>query len=125
MLDIPAQIKIQKHCREEQRFTAEAYTFIFEVLDYSVRKLGLENKKGAERHMDAQQLLKGVRDYAEEHYGYMSKVVLEHMGISFSEDVGELVFQLIDLGLLQKLPTDSKDDFTGGLDLNTAFDGLA
>ena len=86
--------------------------------------MGLENKRGVDRHITAQQLLEGARALARERYGFLGAVVLKQMGIHFSEDFGEIVYQLIDLGLLQKLPSDSKEDFKNGFSLDEAFNDL-
>lgn len=115
------QLKIRKLCRADSRYTPEAYNFIFESLDYTIRKLGLEDKEGVERHVNARQLLEGARDCAKERFGLLAAVVLNHMGIYCTEDIGEIVFQLISLNLLQKLPTDSKEDFKNGFSFREAF----
>jgi uncharacterized repeat protein (TIGR04138 family) len=48
--------------------------------------------------------------------------VLEHWGLRRSEDIGEVVFALVDTGLLMSQPTDTKEDFVQAFDFHEAFD---
>ena len=52
----------------------------------------------------------------------MAHIVLERWGIQGTEDVGEVVFNLIDIGLLSRRPEDSRMDFADGFDFRRAFD---
>jgi uncharacterized repeat protein (TIGR04138 family) len=52
----------------------------------------------------------------------MAKVVLDHWGIRSTLDIGDIVFTLVDLGLLISQPQDSRDDFYGVFDFADAFD---
>jgi len=87
-----------------------------ETLDYTYRMV----KK--RRHVTGRELLEGARRYALERYGPMARTVLEHWGIRRCEDVGEVVFNLVDNGLLNRTEKDSRDDFKGGFDFKEAFD---
>ncbi len=101
----------------DRRYTFDAYQFVLEALNYTYRMV----KK--RRHVAGQELLEGVRRYALERYGPMARTVLEHWGIRSCEDIGEIVFNLVDNGLLNKTEKDSRDDFKGGYDFKEAFDG--
>lgn len=102
----------------DRRYTFDAYQFVLEALDYTYRMV----KK--RRHVAGRELLEGVRRHALERYGPMARTVLEHCGIRRCEDVGEVVFNLVDNGLLNKTEEDSRDDFKGGYDFKEAFDGV-
>ena len=54
-------------------------------------------------------------------YGKRAKATLNGWGIFKCEDFGEIVFNLIEAGLLIKQEKDSKADFHGGYDFDTAF----
>jgi uncharacterized repeat protein (TIGR04138 family) len=101
----------------DRRYAYDAYQFVLEALDYTYRMV----KK--RRHVTGGELLEGVRSYALERYGPMARTVLEHWGITRCEDVGEIVFNLVDNGLLNKTEKDSRDDFKGGYDFKRAFEG--
>jgi uncharacterized repeat protein (TIGR04138 family) len=57
-----------------------------------------------------------------EKFGYMTRIVLEQWGITKSGDFGEIVFNLVDSGLMGKTETDSLDDFKDLYDFYSEFD---
>jgi uncharacterized repeat protein (TIGR04138 family) len=63
------------------------------------------------------ELLNGVVAYAVQEFGSMAVAVLESWGIREGEDIGEMVFQLIEAGAFGRSEEDSPDDFKGVLDL--------
>ncbi len=75
-----------------------------------------------ERHVTGQELSEGVKQYAMKKFGYMTRVVLEQWGITKSDDFGEIVFNLVDSGLMGKTEKDSLDDFKDLYDFYTEFD---
>ena len=96
-------------------YHAEAYQFTLEALNFTLKKLK------APRHLNAVELLDGIRRYAIKLYGPMARAVLEEWGIRSCQDFGEIVFRLINMGLMTKSETDSKDDFKVGYDFEEAF----
>ncbi|MDQ8170957.1 MAG: hypothetical protein P3A29_09250, partial [Gemmatimonadota bacterium] len=68
------------------------------------------------------ELALGCRDLALERYGVLARSVLEHWGIRASGDLGEVVFTLVDVGLLHAQPNDDKADFVDVFDFTDAFD---
>ncbi|VGO22172.1 Minf_1886 family protein [Pontiella sulfatireligans] len=101
--------------KKDVRYTAEAYMFIREALDHTVRKLDKP------RHVSGQELLSGIRDYALVQFGPVAKRVLCEWGINECVDFGNLVFNLVNEGLLGKTDEDSIEDFMGGYDFTEAF----
>ena len=77
--------------------------------------------KDEERHVTGQQLCEAIRQYALHQYGYLAKNVLENWGIHKTDDFGEIVFNLIDIGQMRKTPTDRREDFHGVYDFESAF----
>jgi uncharacterized repeat protein (TIGR04138 family) len=51
----------------------------------------------------------------------MTRTVLEEWGIRNCTDFGELVFNMVESGLLAKTERDSRDDFQHGYDFTEAF----
>jgi uncharacterized repeat protein (TIGR04138 family) len=104
----------------DPRYHREAYDFLREALDFT-QKLAAREKDERERHVTGQQLLEGVRGFALKEYGPMAQMVLAEWGIHRGEDIGELVFNLIEHRILKKTATDSREDFKGSYDFETAF----
>jgi uncharacterized repeat protein (TIGR04138 family) len=67
------------------------------------------------------ELLDGIRKFALKEYGPLTLTVLNHWGIRRCEDFGELVFIMVEKGLLGKTDEDRKEDFSGGYDFESAF----
>ncbi len=107
-------------CTQDPRYLADAYYFIREALDFTVRK-HKKTEGGAFRHVTAQELLEGVRIYALQEYGPMALTVLYSWGLTCTEDLGEVVFNLVESGKLGKTDSDRKEDFANGYDFEKTF----
>ncbi len=101
--------------KKDLRYTVEAYIFVREGLDHTVRKLEKP------RHVSGRELLDGMREYALKEYGPVTKRVLSEWGINECVDFGNIVFNLVEDGLLGKTEEDSIEDFMGGYDFDEAF----
>lgn len=99
----------------DPRYTAEAYSFVRAGLDFTVRKL----KKP--RHVSGVELLEGMREFALDEFGPMTKTLLAGWGLTSTEDIGEVVFNMVEYGLLGKTEEDRRADFAGGYDFDQAF----
>lgn len=99
----------------DDRYTAEAYIFVREGLDHTVRKLDKP------RHVSGQELLQGIREYALKEFGPVTQRVLSEWGIRECLDIGNIVFNLVNHGLLGKTDEDSIEDFMDGFDFYEAF----
>ena len=100
---------------EDNRYSVEAYHFVREGLDFTVKSLR------SPRHVNGGELLNGIREFALEEYGPMAKRVLAEWGITCCTDIGCIVFNLVNAGLLGKTEDDSLEDFEKGYDFNDAF----
>ena len=98
------------------RYHEAAYFFILSALHHVLEQLT------EPRHISGRELAEGVRDLALHQYGPMARTVLEHWGIEGTRDVGEIVFALVDAGVLLKQDDDSPRDFDGVYDFEEAFD---
>jgi uncharacterized repeat protein (TIGR04138 family) len=73
------------------------------------------------RHVSGQELLGGIRQFALEQFGPMAQTVFEDWGVRNCQDFGEIVFNMVEIGLLAKRDTDSREDFLAGYDFQEAF----
>ncbi len=99
----------------ESRYDEQAYLFVLSGLEYAQSKLD------ARRHINAAELGEACRDLALERFGLMSHIVLERWGIRATSDLGEIVFTLVELGFLVKQPNDTREEFAGLYDFESAF----
>jgi len=73
------------------------------------------------RHVTGQELCLAIRDIALERWGLMARAVLARWGIERTEDIGAIVFALVDNGWLQKQPSDCLSDFDHVFSFHEAF----
>lgn len=102
------------------RYHEDAYHFVREGLDYTVKqKEGEPDAPG--HHVRGWELAEGIRDYAIREYGPVSLRLLHHWGIRGCEDFGEIVYNMIDAQILGKTEEDEKRDFHGVFEFEAAF----
>lgn len=112
---------IQTVRRRDRRFSRHAYYFVLDALDYTMARLGKDQLTGEDRHVGGRELLVFIQDFAAEQFGPMAPIVFEQWGLRGSEDFGEVVFNLIDAGLLSRRSSDSRLDFVDGFDFERTF----
>jgi uncharacterized repeat protein (TIGR04138 family) len=105
---------------KDPRYAKEAYTFLKEALEFTIKQKK-RGKSEAGSHVDAGELLDGFRQLALKEFGPMVMTVFEYWGIAASEDVGQMVFNLIEAGVFGKTESDSVEDFRGALNFHAAF----
>jgi uncharacterized repeat protein (TIGR04138 family) len=98
---------VKNICRTDDRFKPEAYSFIIESLDFTLRQLK------EQRHVTAEELFHGLCDHAKAKYGMLARTVLAAWGIESSSDIGLVVYNLVDAGVLSKQDSDRYEDFKG------------
>jgi len=107
---------IDELVQKSGKYKAQAYMFVSAALSYTLKKLDKP------RHVTGQELLEGLKELAILHFGPMARMVLEHWGIRETIDCGEIVFQLVDAGLMGKTDEDKLEDFKDVYDFREVFD---
>ncbi len=111
---------VEQICEKDLRFSTDAYHFVQEGLNHTLKSL----KRGGQhthRHVSGQELLHGLREFALKEYGPMSKAVLNEWGIKTTDDIGQIVFNLVNASVLGKNDTDSPSDFKNVFTFDDAF----
>jgi uncharacterized repeat protein (TIGR04138 family) len=106
---------------KDTRYARDAYHFLRESLDFTQKLISKENK-GKVRHVTGQELLDGIRQHALQQFGPMAVTVFEEWGVRNCKDFGEMVFNMVESGLLAKTEKDTRDDFQEGYDFTEAFE---
>ena len=122
--------------QKDARYHREAYLFVREALDYTQKCMSKapkgESRQGAggggeeasdnrARHVSGQELLNGIRGFALEQFGPMALMLFQEWGLKGCEDVGEIVFNMVENNLMAKTKNDSREDYRGGYDFEEAF----
>lgn len=104
----------------DPRYQREAYIFLRDALDFTTKQQ--KKAKGTTvRHVSGPELLEGVRQYALKEFGPMVITVFDNWGIRSCEDIGHMVFNLINAGIFGKTDEDSIEDFKSVFDFQEAF----
>jgi uncharacterized repeat protein (TIGR04138 family) len=120
MQEVTFEEALEQILAKDPRYQRDSYLFLREALDYSQKLVGKENG-GKVRHITGQELLEGIRQFALEQFGPMTLTVFEEWGVHKCSDFGEIVFNMLEIGLLAKTEKDSRADFEGGYDFAEAF----
>jgi uncharacterized repeat protein (TIGR04138 family) len=117
----------------DPRYSLEAYAFVLESLhmarDRKLREArraprtagGRGRKKAASGHVTGRQLCLAARRLALRDYGLLAAAVLGHWGLRSTSDIGEIVYNLIASGDLDKTPSDRREDFNDVFDFDVDF----
>lgn len=115
---------LQDLCRRDTRYPFEAYDFLFAALGYvqhehSKKGLFKDDEKG--KHLTGQQLAEGYKDLAVQEFGMLAPAVFKAWNIQKTDDIGRMVYNLIDLNLMSKTESDKLDDFNNVYDIPKAL----
>ena len=116
MHELSFEEAVQQILAKDSRYHREAYKFIRDALEHTKKTVG---KKVL--HVTGQQLLTGIREFGLNQFGPMAMTVFEEWGINSCKDFGEIVFNLVDNGVLAKTESDSRADFAEGYTFWDAF----
>jgi uncharacterized repeat protein (TIGR04138 family) len=111
---------VEKICDKDQRYDPDAYFFVREAVSFTAQMLE-KPAEGPGKAVSCLELLEGLRSFTLQEFGPMSLTVLKTWGVNRTEDFGEIVFNLVDSGLLGKTEKDRKEDFANGYDFHAAF----
>jgi uncharacterized repeat protein (TIGR04138 family) len=134
--------------KQDLRYSLDAYLFVLESLSYAQETLGLgqeppgeelesagneepgerrtkarprRERRRVERHVSGRQLCEAARLYGQQQYGFLAPTVLSAWGIRCTADIGEIVFNMIDIGQMRKTRSDKREDFHDVFDFDDAF----
>ncbi len=120
MQETTTEDKLNRILAKDSRYHREAYRFLREALDHTRSGLA-KGRRTRIRHVSGQELLEGIREFALAQFGPMTPAVFAEWGVHHCRDFGEIVFNMIEVGLLEKTEQDSRADFEGGYDFDEAF----
>jgi uncharacterized repeat protein (TIGR04138 family) len=131
----------------DPRYPIEAYAFVLEALhharNHKLRSQGRDpdaaptskspparrartrrtpaKRPAVSGHVTGRELCEALRKLALRQYGLLAVTVLAHWGIHSTSDVGNIVYNMIATGDLERTPSDSRSDFDKVFDFETAL----
>lgn len=109
---------------QDNRYPARAYDLMPAVIDYTVRHPAPADPNEPPRpqgHVSGRQLAIGFRDYLLAEFGPFAADLLDEINIRSTDDIGNLVYNLISVGVFGKTNADSRADFHAVYDFKEAF----
>ena len=100
----------------DRPYAPAAYDLVLRGLNFLLAELEQP------RHVSGAELADAIRRYSLSEFGPMAKHVLNRWGIYTTRDFGEIVFHLVDGGLLRKTDEDCIEDFIACFDFSVAFE---
>lgn len=115
------QALLEAAIRQDGRYPPEAYEFLQRGLEFTAQRIHGDASEDRPRHVSGQELARGLRELALQSWGRLAGDVLSRWNIRRTRDFGEMVFFLIELGLMSKRDTDRIEDFEDVYDFSEAF----
>ncbi len=107
-------------------YPIDAYQFVQLGLAFTSERIhgsDCDKREIQDRHVTGQQLCEGLRDYAIDQYGMLAGAVMKHWRIENTFDFGQIVWAMVDSGLMAKREEDSLEDFRDVYDFEDVFGG--
>ena len=106
---------------KDSAFRPEGYQFLRESLESTVKKRSKAKQQLVSQHVTASELLEGFRRLALNEFGPMTPTVLDYWGIRSCQDIGRMVFYLVEAGAFGRTEEDTLDGFNPGFDFHEVF----
>ena len=110
---------VARICARDGRYAPEAFIFLNEGLLQTLKQVQEKEKKP--RQISGAELAAGLRKHALAQFGPLALTVLNRWGVRTTRDFGEIVFLLLEAGLLGKTEEDKLEDFDDLYDFDAAF----
>ena len=98
---------------KDGRYNARAYALLMDVVHY----LGEDGNK----HTSGEEILDEFKERVLDQYGPLAYTVLTEWGLTCTEDIGEMMFNLVEAHRVRKDDEDSAESFAGGYDFRETF----
>ena len=116
------QRMLAKILEKDDRYPLDAYNFVNMAVSIVSREIMAKRKSSSTtRHISGLQLLNGMRQLLLARYGCMAIDVLANWNIHCTDDIGDIVFNLAEVGILGTSENDSKEDFHNRFSFHSAF----
>jgi len=115
----------------DRRYPIDAYLFVQDALSFAADSMELSNQyqhdsedfeSAEEHHLTGQQLCEAIREFALNQFGFMARIVLKNWGICSTSSFGDIVYNMIEIGLMKKSDKDKRSHFDDIYEFEAAFD---
>lgn len=106
------QHALQALQQQYPEYDSKVYGFTLMALQKVVEDIG------EKRHLQAAELANGVVELAHDEFGPLASEVLQSWGLETTEDLGEVVFAMVETGIMGARKEDRQADFEELFDLH-------
>jgi uncharacterized repeat protein (TIGR04138 family) len=99
----------------DTRYRIGGYEFILNGMEFYLTSIG------EKRHVSGQELTRGLLLFAQKQFGPLARTVLRYWGITGTEDLGNIVYNMIEIGIMSKQTEDTIEHFHDIIDFNEFF----
>jgi uncharacterized repeat protein (TIGR04138 family) len=101
----------------DTRYKLDSYLFVLDGLEFHLARCG------ERRHVNGRELSLGLLTFAHKQFGPLACRVLNRWGINATDDFGRIVYNLIEVRVMNKQAEDRLEDFSGVTNIDTFFKG--
>jgi len=102
----------------DERYLLGAYEFVLNGMEFYLTSIG------EKRHVSGQELTRGLLLFAQKQFGLLARKVLHYWGIDKTDDLGNIVYNMIEINIMSKQPDDSLEHFSDVLDIDAFFEDI-
>ncbi|MCK4340210.1 MAG: hypothetical protein KAY37_00620 [Phycisphaerae bacterium] len=113
--------RFERVVRRDGRYAPESFEFLHRGLEAATHFKHGEPAGRRPRHVTGQELCWALRALALQRWGPLAREVLRRWNIHSTRDFGEMVYLMIELGLMGKRNADEITDFDDVYDFEEAF----
>ncbi len=113
--------RLARAIRRDGRYAPEAFDFLHRGLALAAEHRYGPGAAEKPRHVTGAELCDALRRLARRQWGPLARDVLRHWNIHRTRDFGEMVYLMIDLGIMGKQDSDDIADFDDVFDFRAAF----
>ena len=106
---------------KDSRYPFEAYEYVSQAVGKVCRELAEDNNGETRRHISGKQLIDGLKVLLLKDFDRMAIDVLKLWNVNATDDIGNIVFNLVNAKLLGVSENDSIDDFKNQGDFYQMF----
>jgi uncharacterized repeat protein (TIGR04138 family) len=100
---------------KDKRYKLQAYSFVLAAIEIA------RNQTKKTKHVTGQELCQGFKVLAQSEFGIMAKTVLETWGVKTTDDIGNIVYNMIEAGMMGKTEEDKLEDFYNVYNFDKVF----
>ncbi len=113
--------RFEQAIRDDGRYPPAAYEFLQAGLELATKRRHGDTPPGTPRHVTGGDLCEALRILALRTWGPLALEVLRRWNIRATRDFGEMVYLMIDIGLMGKQEDDQLSDFDRVYEFKDAF----